>query len=192
MSKIELFISHTSFDKELVESFVNCIAKCFKSSEDKIRCSSVEKFKYAFGTKLLSEIRTDIQNSIVIVFVTKNTKLSEWVLLELGIAMTIAKRTIVTVIDNFAKEDLPSFLREDSLHVDISNNEQIHQLIYELQVQTSWAIMPPSAVKQEIDIFLSVLQNKTTKYPIQRLLKRKEIFEEKNNLKWAQISNNIK
>lgn len=192
MKNIELFISHTSIDIELVENFVNCIANCFNISDEKIRCSSAERFKYSFGTKLLSEIRNDIENSIVIAFVTKNTKLSEWVLLELGIAMSMAKNTIVVVTENYEQEDIPKFLQGDSLHVNISVSEQLHRLIYELQKSTSWEIKPPKTVESEIKNLLSSINGNNTKYPIQKLFKRKNLFEEKNNLRWVQISSNIK
>lgn len=191
MSKIELFISHTSVDKELVESLTNCIANCYEVSSEKIRCSSVERFKYTFGEKL-SKIKFDIENSIVMVVVTKNMKLSEWVLMELGIAMAMAKKIIVTVIDGFQQDDLPKFLQDNSVYVNISKKEEILQLMYELQKNTSWVILPPKTVDTQIDKYLSEVNTKSIKYPIQKLLKRKNIFEEKNNLRWAQISENVK
>jgi hypothetical protein len=192
MKNIELFISHTSVDNELVESFANCIANCFNIYDEKIRCSSAGRFKYDFGIKLLSAIKSDIENSIVIAFVTKNTKLSEWVLLELGIAMTMAINTIVVVMDNYEQEDIPKFLQGDSLHVNISDREQLHRFIFELQKNTKWEIKPPKTVNTEVDNLLTSIKGNNPKYPIQKLFKRKNLFEEKNNLRWLQISSNIK
>jgi hypothetical protein len=191
MSKIELFISHSSVDKGLVEDFAKLIANCFNVSDEVIRCSSAERFKYSFGTKILSEIRDDIQDAVVVAFVTKNTRQSEWVLLELGIAMTVAKKTIVTILTDSDKDEIPKFLQGDSLHATISQRDALDRFIYDLESLTNWKKRPPKTVSDEIEAFLHKIQGRIDRFPIHQLLKRKNIYEERNNLKWPQIAEYI-
>ncbi len=192
MNKIELFISHTSRDNEVIEQFSALIANCFDIRDDKIRCSSATRFQYQFGAKLLEEIREDIKDSLVIVFISKNIKESDWVLLELGIAMTLAKRTIVTIIDKSEIETIPKYL-QNSLVVNLSDTKNLTSLISNISKINNWGsdLKDINIVNDEIKNFLLKINPNAYRYPTQKLLQRKNVLNEKNNLRWSQISSVI-
>ncbi|MEP3387274.1 MAG: hypothetical protein ABJO02_03745 [Reichenbachiella sp.] len=190
MNKIDLFISHNSRDKKIVERFANLIANSFHITDDKIRCSSAGRFKYAFGTKLLPQIQQDISGATVIGFLTKNIKDSDWVLLELGIALSIAKTTITTVIQNRDLEMVPKYLQSDLIAV-IDDKKNLRTLLGNIGDASNWKMKDINIVDEEIDLFLSSWNVDSYRYPTEKLIERKDVLSEKFNLRWSQISQSL-
>lgn len=100
---IQLFISHSSKDEEIVNCLVNIIVKAFRLPASSIRCTSLNGYKLPVGAKI-EQLREEVLNSKVLIAVlTPNTKSSTYAMFELGCRWGTDKPLIPIVCVSNAK-----------------------------------------------------------------------------------------
>ena len=81
---IQLFISHSSKDEEIVNCLVNIVVKAFRLPASSIRCTSLNGYKLPVGAKI-DQLKEEVLNAKVLVGVlTPNTMSSTYAMFELG------------------------------------------------------------------------------------------------------------
>lgn len=81
----EIFISHSNRDKPVVDDLVDLICLCTDLKNEQIFCTCVEGMGCTNGVFFNSEIREKLrQSKVVITYLTKNYRNSEFCLAELG------------------------------------------------------------------------------------------------------------
>lgn len=100
MERNKIFISHSSKDVQLVESFVKHILRLgLDIPADRIFCTSMEGHGVKSGEYIPDRLKTEIhQTSIALLFISKNYKKSEVCLNEVGAAWAMLEKTNVIPI----------------------------------------------------------------------------------------------
>ena len=97
----KIFISHSSLDVELVQSFVENILKLgLDISSDRIFCSSMEGQGIKSGKHIPDTLKDELKKaSIVLLFISKNYKNSEVCLNEMGAAwVLLPKEKVIPIL----------------------------------------------------------------------------------------------
>lgn len=85
MSDIEIFISHSSADREIAAKLITLLRSALNVPAQKIRCTSVDGFRLPAGMPIEEQLRTEIYNSnLFIAIITMASMKSVYVLFELG------------------------------------------------------------------------------------------------------------
>lgn len=131
-SKMIIFISHAHADEDLARAIVEVITKAFTISDDAIRCTSVPGYKLPAGVHTASKLRNEIEKTeFVLGVITPRSIESKYVLLELGAAWGLGKRTLPLVARGIKSSGIPGPLGE--LHwIDLTASQECHQLIDDL------------------------------------------------------------
>lgn len=115
MSK-EIFISHASADKPLVDGFVNFIRLGMDISNREIYCITYNKGEIPSGDSFTEHIKENINNAkIVILLITPNFLHSNFCMAELGAAWAMGKKIIPIIVPPLkfdALEDTPLKARQ--------------------------------------------------------------------------------
>jgi len=106
--KISVFISHSSEDKVLVESFVhNIIVLGLKIPEEKIFCTSIQGMKIKTGEDFVRKIKANLISSrLVFLIITENYKNSEICMNEMGAAWILEKPTLTLIHDQISYSEV--------------------------------------------------------------------------------------
>ena len=109
MSKIKIFISHSSEDADLMENFVTSITNIFSNlKRSEIVCTSVDGCDIEIGKDIYDFIKDESKNStITLGMLSRNSIKSETVLFELGIAWGLDKLKPIIIDDGYDFSDLP-------------------------------------------------------------------------------------
>lgn len=112
----EIFISHASADKPLVDSFVNFIRLGMDISNREIYCITYNKGEIPSGDSFTEHIKENINISkIVILLITPNFLHSNFCMAELGAAWALGKKIIPIIVPPLkfdALEDTPLKARQ--------------------------------------------------------------------------------
>lgn len=131
-SQIDLFISHSAQDRELVKIFVELVTKSLKIDEDSIRCTSVAPYKLSAGDKTADILRQEVTNAkIVIGILTRSSIESGYVLFELGAAWGGDVTILPVVHPSIELSALPGPLGErHGIH--LNNEDDIERVLEDL------------------------------------------------------------
>ena len=101
--KINIFISHSSKDKVLVDTFVDKILICGMGfHHNDIFCTSIEGLGIKTGADWREEIKSHLaETQVVILMITPNYKESEMCLNEMGAAWALESKVIPIVVPPF-------------------------------------------------------------------------------------------
>jgi hypothetical protein len=131
-SKIVIFISHAHEDKDLALALVRVIREAFKIPSEAIRCTSLPGYKLLIGVHTASQLKTEIaQTEFVLGIITPQSIESKYVLLELGAAWGLGKRTFPLVARGLKASGIPGPLGELNW-LDLAESPNCYQLIKEL------------------------------------------------------------
>lgn len=84
-SKMDIFISHSSFDIDVATLVIEIVRKAFNISSDKILCTSVPGYKLKAGANTDEQLKKEIFSSKAFIgVITKESINSTYVLFELG------------------------------------------------------------------------------------------------------------
>lgn len=131
-SKMLIFVSHAHADVKLAEAIVDVIREAFNVSNEAIRCTSVPGFNLKAGVHTASELRSEIEKTeFVLGVLTPHSIESKYVLMELGAAWGLGKRTFPLVALGVKASNIPGPLGE--LHwIDLAKSQECYQLIDDL------------------------------------------------------------
>ncbi|MBF9236605.1 toll/interleukin-1 receptor domain-containing protein [Hymenobacter sp. BT683] len=105
-----VFISHATTDRKYVEELVDLL-KLMGLNRSQIFCTSVRGYGIPLGANFLNEIKAQISNDVLVLFVfSSNFYASPICLAELGAAWALSKQHIPVVIPPFGFSDIKSVL----------------------------------------------------------------------------------
>jgi hypothetical protein len=108
MDGIRIFVSHASKDMAFAQAIVKCIEDCIEVPENTIRCTSVSGYKLLPGDDSDKVLLKNIEQcSVVIGLITQESLKSGYVIMELGAAWGLGKRTCAVVSENVDFNVLP-------------------------------------------------------------------------------------
>ncbi|MEZ4912171.1 MAG: toll/interleukin-1 receptor domain-containing protein [Saprospiraceae bacterium] len=159
-SSLDIFISHSSKDIEVVEQFIELLIKAFKIDESKIRCTSVPRFKLPSGSNVDNTIKNEISASKAFIgFITEKSLDSVYVLFELGARWGSERNFRLMTADQAIFELVKPPLVNHHI-ICISNRTEIYQILDEIQQDLSCKHYNPINIEKEIVKLLETISNK--------------------------------
>ena len=129
----KIFISHSSKDKEIVDSFVTLLTRGGGIAQDDIFCTSIDGIKIANGEDIRKHIQENVNYAdFAILLVSKNYKESEICLNEMGAVWAIDKRVKAYVFPDL-KEESVGWLINNNAAEKLNNPTALASLYEELQ-----------------------------------------------------------
>ena len=103
----KIFISHSSKDKEIVDSFVTLLTRGGGIAQDDIFCTSIDGMKITNGEDIRKHIQENVNyTDFAILLLSKNYKGSEICLNEMGAVWAIDKRVKAYVFPDLQEESV--------------------------------------------------------------------------------------
>lgn len=158
---LDIFISHSSSDKEIAESLIDLLIVSLRIEANKIRCTSVEGFKLEGGVNTDERLKFEILSSnILIGIISKDSLNSHYVLFELGARWGSKKPFRPVVINQSDYKLLRGPLKNINV-LNLSNSSDISQLLEEISNILKLKIEPTSKYQKKIqDLIMSVSKKK--------------------------------
>lgn len=153
----KLFVSHCSADHRLVEKLTTLLEKTLDvpsltNHEKAIRCSSIDEYKFAFGTSPKDKIPEEIKESYFICLLTPRSLQSTWVMFELGAAWGL-DRTVVPLLFDLDFDNLPAALK-NILAVKINMKNDIYGLIDQIARELNWNKKGSERINHAVEDFM--------------------------------------
>jgi hypothetical protein len=170
---LDIFISHSSANQEVVKHFIELIVKAFKIDESKIRCTSVPGYKLPSGANVDSTLKTEIIDSKVFVgFITTESIESTYVLFELGARWGSDLGFRLINID----ESLFGKLRPPLINHHINNIAErngLYQILNELQKDLGYKQYDANAIENNVQNLIELISNLNNKKPDKEVVRGK-------------------
>jgi hypothetical protein len=181
----KLFISHSSEDLFLVEKIIALFEKTLEipklgNNEKAIRCSSMDEYKFSFGTSLTDQIPEEIKDSYFICVLTPSSLKSTWVLFELGAAWGQG-RSIVPLIFDLDSSQLPAALN-NTLAAKINVKNDVYGLIDQIAKELGWIKKGSERINSSVDEFMNNISS-TSSFD-SKIVFRHELIKE---LPWDKV-----
>lgn len=130
---IEVFISHSSDDVEIVERLINIIRKAFNLPAKSIRCTSVEGYKLKIGTYTNTTLKKEVKESKVFIgVITRSSLDSLFTIFEFGARWGTELPFLPIVCDGKGMDLLKSPLKEINA-ANANNTSSILQFLEDLK-----------------------------------------------------------
>lgn len=138
MGQIHVFVSHSARDAALARALVSCIEASLVVPDKAILCTSVPGYKLTPGDVSDDVLRKNIlQSSVVIGLLTSESLASGYVLMELGAAWGLERRTCALLDNSVEFDQMPGPLRR--LHaLKGDSHDSIASLIDVIADETGW------------------------------------------------------
>lgn len=157
---IDIFISHSSKDIEVVEQFIELLIKAFKIDESKIRCTSVPRFKLPSGSNVDNTLKNEISASKAFIgFITEKSLDSVYVLFELGARWGSEMKFRLITADQATFKLVKPPLSNHHI-ICISNRTELYQILDEIQQDLSCKQYNAKNIEKEIVKLLETISNK--------------------------------
>lgn len=155
---LDIFISHSSANQEVVKHFIELIVKAFKIDESKIRCTSVPGYKLPSGANVDSTLKAEIIDSKVFVgFISKESIESTYVLFELGARWGSHLGFRLITIDESLYGKLKAPLINHHIN-NISERAGMYQVLDELKDDLGYSAYNSSAIESNVHNLLEVIK----------------------------------
>ncbi len=155
VSNLDVFISHSSKDKDVADSLIELLRAAMNIVPEKIRCTSLDGYRLAAGASAANQIREEIlRSSILIGLMTKSGVSSAYVLFELGAAWG-AQRTIIPLLARGANSKLLSGPLADYNALSCDKPAQLQQLVGEIAKTLNLTLNSPSVYQKHLDSLVS-------------------------------------
>ena len=150
-TSMQVFISHSSFDIEVVKLLVELLRKALNLSSDDIRCTSLDGSRMPGGVSVDERLRAEVHDSELLIGVITPTSLkSAYVMFELGARWGAEKPMIPLLASGTTTDDLEGPLDKINA-LDGSQTGQLHQLVEEAAGHLSVARDKPSSYADAIE-----------------------------------------
>ncbi|SFP78869.1 toll/interleukin-1 receptor domain-containing protein [Hymenobacter arizonensis] len=127
-----VFISHASKDVKYVEELIDLL-KLIGLQKNQIFCTSVPGYGIPLGANFLSEIKDQISNEVLVLFVfTSNFYASHVCLAELGAAWVLSKEHVPIVVPPFGFGDIKGVLPNTQGMI-INDELQVNELARKIE-----------------------------------------------------------
>lgn len=190
MSKVKLFISHSSKDVKLATLLVHAIDQSLKVPSDSIRCTSVPGYELDLGVLPADQLRAELSNAkLVIGILSPNSRKADWVLFELGAAWGLIRKSIPILAGGLTYKDLPGPL-QTAVTTTISDLASVTRLIQEVKSKLDWPIgnlIKGQAAQEALAKHADSLPQYA--YASERLIRRDQLQDPTQGLSWSDIDN---
>jgi hypothetical protein len=157
----QVFISHSSKDREMAGLLVDLLRSALNLPAEAIRCTSVEGHGLAGGQETDRVLRVEICEAAVFIGLISAASIeSAYVLFELGARWGAEKYLLPLLAPNATHDLLRGPLSR--LHaLDCSRPADLHQLVHELGDQLNLRPEPPATYQRRVDEILSLVVRAT-------------------------------
>ena len=151
MFNLDVFISHSSRDKEVAAAIIDLLRAALNMPADKIRCTSVDGYRLPAGASTDEQLRQEIYDARTFIgLITPTSLQSTYVLFELG-ARWGARRHLAPVLAsgadvNALRQPLASL---NALSCDIA--AQVYQLVSDIAGNLKTNVGNPSAYQRYVE-----------------------------------------
>jgi len=129
----KIFISHSSRDGEIVNSFITLLTRGAGLRQDDIFCTSIDGMKITNGEDMRKHIQKNVNGAdFAILLISKNYKASEVCLNEMGAVWAINKKVKAYVFPDLQEERV-GWLINDKAAEKLNNETALASLYEELQ-----------------------------------------------------------
>jgi len=147
---IDIFISHSSRDKEVASALIELLQASCNIPHDKIRCTSVEGYRLPLGASTDQQLRTEVREArLFIGLITPSSMQSAYVLFELG-ARWGAELPLAPVLACGADASLLGGPLAGFNALNCSIEDQMHQLVHDIGLVLGYPIAKPSVYIRHI------------------------------------------
>lgn len=153
----QLFISHSSLDKDLAEALVDLIVEALQLPRPTILCTSVDGTKLKGGDDTNEVLRQQISDVPAFVsLLTKKAIASTYVLFELGARWGCNKHHIPLLAKSAGAEVLKDPLKKNALKLSVEAD--VLQLLGDLASVLNRELQPPSGYLKKVHKIVEVAQ----------------------------------
>ncbi len=154
---LDIFISHSSANQEVVKHFIELLIKAFKIDESKIRCTSVPGYKLPSGVNVDSTLKKEIIDSKVFIgFITEESLVSTYVLFELGARWGTDLGFRLINIDGSLFGKLKAPLSNHHIS-NISERSELYQILNELKDDLGYNPYNSNAIESNVHQLLELI-----------------------------------
>jgi len=155
VTRMKLFISHSSADAKIAEAFVILLRTALNLPSHEIRCTSVDGFKLPIGTDVNEHLRREVHEALVFVALLSPSSVeSPYVLFELGARWGSGKYLAPVTVGGMLPGELSAPLSATHA-VNGANANDLHQLISELAARLQLTPEGPNVYGQALQNFLA-------------------------------------
>lgn len=156
----EVFISHSSADKEVARSIIDLLRSALNLSANEIVCTSVDGFKLTVGAETDHQLRHDIINSKTFIGLISSSSIqSFYVMFELGARWGAELPLLPLVIDNSGSSLLKGPLQNINA-LNCSNQSDVLKFVEDLAKQLGKTPEQPSVYVSKITDLVRLCQSR--------------------------------
>lgn len=153
---LDVFISHSSDDKELIRRFVELLCSSLKLSKSRIRATTVPGCKLPGGAQTDNQLREDIKDAHVFVALLTIASIdSHYVLFELGARWGMDELLIPVVGPGVDYKSVLKGPLENRNAFKTSEQTDVHQMIQEIAKALTIRPEPPQNYQSQLDDVVS-------------------------------------
>lgn len=154
MSNLDVFISHSSRDKEVASAIIDLLRAALNMPADKIRCTSVDGYRLPAGASTDEQLRQEIYDARTFIgLITPTSLQSTYVLFELG-ARWGARRHLAPVLASGADANA---LRQPLASLNALSCEvaaQVYQLVGDIAGSLKISANNPPAYQRHVEALI--------------------------------------
>ena len=168
---MDIFISHSSKDVELVKRLINLIRKVFNLRANSIRCTSVDGYKLKIGADSNTILRKEVKDSKVFIgVITRNALNSIYTIFEFGARWGSELPFFPIICDGKGTSLLKSPLKEINA-ANANDTSSIHQFLEELKDLIGENMENTSSYNEDVLEFSNFI---SSEYPDTDCVKKKD------------------
>ena len=157
---INIFISHSSKDTDLVIKFLRLLRSAFLIPSEEIRCTSVDGFKLPIGTKTSEKLKYEVVDSkLFIGIITKNSLASLYTCFELGARWATGNPFLPIICDKDGVGLLKAPLTEINAAV-ANDKNSVLQLLSQIGEKLNIKQENITVFNNDLDEFVDYVNNK--------------------------------
>ena len=151
MTTIEVFVSHSSKDREIAHALIDLLRTALNLSAEAIRCTSVQGYKLSVGADTDEELKREIQESRALIgLITEVSFESAYVLFELGARWGAGKHMAPLLAAGTSANVLKGPIGgKNALSCDSPGD--LHQLISDMAVQLQRNADQPASYQDKLE-----------------------------------------
>ncbi|WP_192811513.1 toll/interleukin-1 receptor domain-containing protein [Idiomarina xiamenensis] len=152
---MKVFVSHSSADKAIAETFVQLVRGALNISSKEIRCTSVEGYKLPAGSESSEQLRSEVFGcDLFIALLSPASMQSVYVMFELGARWGTKRYFAPIMVAGTTPGDLKPPL--SGVHaIDGTSESDVHQLLADMGAKLSLPVEGPSTYVKVLRGFIN-------------------------------------
>jgi hypothetical protein len=151
MTKVRLFISHSSRDSSLAENLIHLFRDALGLSAEEIRCTSVDGYRLSGGADTDEQLRHEIADTETFVGLLSPSSIrSTYVIFELGARWGLKKHLVPLLAPGLSASSLEGPVASLNA-LSCGSSSQLHQLVSELAENLDVPLRSPAAYQPWIE-----------------------------------------